>query len=483
MTARIKISQAGLSAGVAGRSRTDGLATGALVTVEDVSGAGTSTFHLLWGPPEDTTSEASLAATGDPDIWTFSPTAAAYGSYVIELREDGVPVERRIFGIRTPANHLLIPALNERASRHAVWDNDGADQIELCEQNANDFPLSVLNSFRYAGWWRSLYELYRVVEFGIGSLADHGVPLVKLPLAAANTLIANPTGAPATLIEHPFATVAGAGLTYAAGALAVAGSTSITVASDEVRRAALTGDVTAAVNDNATTIANDAVTNAKLANMAANTIKTNPTAGSADPQDTALSAQSTIIRAAANIVQATAAANEVLQRVGSADLGFSTPRSGVAPQLTAAAVSALTTVLNTTATHTIPANLLVAGSRWRVSYTYQFIRGATATALALGSFIQVGGAAVNTSHVSPTGAGTYHMRVEAEFTVLTTGAGGTAMCVLTAVGDSLAFQGAVNLALALDTTGTLAVFGAAQMSVAVANTSITCTGGHVTRVS
>lgn len=187
MTSRIKISQAGLAAGVAGRSRTDGLANGALVTLEDVGGAGdgTSTFHLVWGPPDDTTAKASLAVTGDLDVWTFSPQAARYGSYEVELRVNGVPLERRIFGIRTPANGLLIPALLERASRHANWTNDGADQIELCEQNANDFPLSVLNNFRYAGWWRSLYELYRVVEFGIGSIANNALALAKLVQAAS----------------------------------------------------------------------------------------------------------------------------------------------------------------------------------------------------------------------------------------------------------------------------------------------------------
>jgi hypothetical protein len=63
--------------------------------------------------------------------------------------------------------------------------------------------------------------------------------------------------------------------------------------SASIQRAALTGDVTATAGSNATTIANDAVTNAKLANMAAATIKGRAVgAGTGDPTD--LTADQTI---------------------------------------------------------------------------------------------------------------------------------------------------------------------------------------------
>lgn len=85
-------------------------------------------------------------------------------------------------------------------------------------------------------------------------------------------------------------------VTYSANATLTAervttSSTSVTVSTSvanqiEFQRAALTGDVTATANSNATTIANDAVTNAKLNNMAGATVKGRTlNAGSGDPTD------------------------------------------------------------------------------------------------------------------------------------------------------------------------------------------------------
>ena len=61
-------------------------------------------------------------------------------------------------------------------------------------------------------------------------------------------------------------------------------------------RAALTGDVTAPAGSNATTISNNAVTNAKADDMPANTVTVNNTAALADPTDMSLNASTLVGR-------------------------------------------------------------------------------------------------------------------------------------------------------------------------------------------
>lgn len=169
MPAVIRIDQVGLPAGVAGQSRSDGLDTGALVTLTSTGGGATHTFTLLWVPDADTTAVSSLAPTGTPSIWTFTPDTSVYGTYRIELIVDeGLPTEDRsvrLFSIRTVAKSLRIPALNERADPRATLDLDGVDQIEASEDNEPEAggPFAAGN---YGGWYRSLRELYEVVEAG-----------------------------------------------------------------------------------------------------------------------------------------------------------------------------------------------------------------------------------------------------------------------------------------------------------------------------
>lgn len=58
---------------------------------------------------------------------------------------------------------------------------------------------------------------------------------------------------------------------------------------------AFTGDVTKAAGGTAQTIANDAVTNAKMANMATQTIKGRTTAGTGDPEDLTVTEVNTML--------------------------------------------------------------------------------------------------------------------------------------------------------------------------------------------
>lgn len=86
------------------------------------------------------------------------------------------------------------------------------------------------------------------------SAAGSTVPVGSLSPVANDTFLGNVSGAPAAPSAVNLSTLAGAGLAFAAHTLDVTGSTSITIASDQVQRAALTGEVTASQNSNACTV-------------------------------------------------------------------------------------------------------------------------------------------------------------------------------------------------------------------------------------
>jgi hypothetical protein len=166
VTTFLKIDQAGLSpAGTPGVSRTDGKDDGSLVTLEN-TGGGTTLFQLLWTALNDNTAEASLAATGDPAVWTFDPRALRYGTYLVELvRNAGLLIEtreRRTFTVRTPGG-LVIPALNERGNRLATLLEPG--EPSDVDNNSDDWPDPALAALNFAAWWRAQHDLIMRVDW------------------------------------------------------------------------------------------------------------------------------------------------------------------------------------------------------------------------------------------------------------------------------------------------------------------------------
>jgi hypothetical protein len=159
MTTLLRIDQDGLPSGEPGTSRTDGLAGGELVTLTDTGPGSAAEFRLLWTPPGDTGAVSSLAATGDPKVWTFTPTAACYGTYLVEDVGTG---ERRALVVRTPNRGLIIPAFGERGDPDASLFAPGSG--ELADNNATDFTDPDLNALPFAAWWRAMHELIMRVD-------------------------------------------------------------------------------------------------------------------------------------------------------------------------------------------------------------------------------------------------------------------------------------------------------------------------------
>lgn len=158
MTASIRFDQVGISAGVDGKSRSDGLSTGALVTVTNVGG-GACTCEFLWKPLEDTT--ATLIQVS-PTQWQFTPEVAAYGDYIIRLTETATDtVDDKAFGIRLPNSGLLPLGLNARGS-NTVHLNSSVPEKALAALTSTHNE--TVSGYDWLGWWPFITELYTYVE-------------------------------------------------------------------------------------------------------------------------------------------------------------------------------------------------------------------------------------------------------------------------------------------------------------------------------
>lgn len=163
----MQIDQVGLPAGVPGKARTDGLSTGALVTLTSTGAAQTVLFELLWVPPDDTSALTTFTQIS-PTQWTFTPTAGVWGSYRIRLTVDkglgSQRISKHIFGIRAPISNLLVPAANEGSNPLATVTTQTPENIELSENNEPTVNFPSGNAF---GWFRFFSEVVQALESGV----------------------------------------------------------------------------------------------------------------------------------------------------------------------------------------------------------------------------------------------------------------------------------------------------------------------------
>lgn len=167
MAAILLIDQAGLPAGAAGFARTDGLNTGALVTIQSVGQAQTHEARILFLPELDTNSIASFAQTSSsPPTWTFTPTASVDGMWVIELVTDrGLPSQDRqvrVFGVRD-SNALLFPSYGLVADPGAnIPDlSDSSLLSQFVDANVLNEPSVAYPSGNPFGYWKELDTILR----------------------------------------------------------------------------------------------------------------------------------------------------------------------------------------------------------------------------------------------------------------------------------------------------------------------------------
>ena len=146
----------------------------------------------------------------------------------------------------------------------------------------------------------------RAPDFDAAGEADGAAVFVMEGATMADTAWVCTTNAPITIGTTPLAwsqfagggtIVGGAGLLLSGNTLNILSDSTIVVTADQISRGILNGDVTSPAGANATTIAPGVVTNAKLADMAPNSVKANFAGIANPPSDVSMAAFSSAIGA------------------------------------------------------------------------------------------------------------------------------------------------------------------------------------------
>ena len=168
------------------------------------------------------------------------PYAAGYGQVVRVAPPSG--------GLR-----VILPAVN--------LEQPGARVVVVVEGSAGALSVEAIDTTVNGTTTVTYLAGLGTVEFQLTPAGWYGwsaslisVPLTSLASQAADTFVGNVTAGSAAPTAVALSTLAGAGLAFGTHTLDVTGSTSITIASDQVQRAALTGEVTASANANGTTV-------------------------------------------------------------------------------------------------------------------------------------------------------------------------------------------------------------------------------------